>query len=87
MPRFTLVCRERFYVETTYKDVEAATEEEAIEQVKAASQRHGKACGLLVNDGAAAAQRLEQGWSFVGIGSDMTLLANAVAAEFGRART
>jgi 4-hydroxy-2-oxoheptanedioate aldolase len=60
---------------------------EAIEQVKAASQRHGKACGLLVNDGAAAAQRLEQGWSFVGIGSDMTLLANAVAAEFGRART
>ncbi len=60
---------------------------EAIEQVKEASRRHGKACGLLVNDGATAAQRLEQGWSFVGIGSDMTLLANAVAAEFGRART
>ena len=59
---------------------------EAIEAVKAAGQRHGKACGLLVNDGATAAQRLEQGWSFVGIGSDMTLLANAVVAEFGRAR-
>ena len=40
-----------------------------------------------MNDGAAAAQRLEQGWSFVGIGSDMTLLAAAVTAEFGRART
>jgi 2-dehydro-3-deoxyglucarate aldolase/4-hydroxy-2-oxoheptanedioate aldolase len=68
-------------------DISAPAFVEAIEQVKAASQRHGKACGLLVNDGAAAAQRLEQGWSFVGIGSDMTLLANAVAAEFGRART
>src|SRR6201996_9365794 len=59
---------------------------EAIEAVKAAGQRHGKACGLLVNDGATAAQRLEQGWSVVGIGSYMTLLANAVLAEFGRDR-
>ena len=57
------------------------------QRVKAASRRYGKACGLLVTDGAAAAQRLEQGWSFVGIGSDMTLLAAAVTAEFGRART
>jgi 2-dehydro-3-deoxyglucarate aldolase/4-hydroxy-2-oxoheptanedioate aldolase len=40
-----------------------------------------------VADGAAAATRLEQGWSFVGIGSDSTLLAAAVTAEFGRART
>jgi 2-keto-3-deoxy-L-rhamnonate aldolase RhmA len=38
-------------------------------------------------DGAAAARRLEQGWSFVAIGSDSTLLAAAVSAEFGRART
>jgi 4-hydroxy-2-oxoheptanedioate aldolase len=59
---------------------------EAIEHVKAASQRHGKACGLLVTDGTAAARRLEQGWSFVAIGSDATLLAAAVSAEFGRAR-
>ena len=59
----------------------------AIDRVKAASQRYGKACGLLVNDGAAAARRLEQGWSFVAIGSDMTLLAAAVTAEFGSART
>ena len=60
---------------------------EAIDRVKAASQRYGKACGLLVTDGAAAARRLEQGWSFVAIGSDMTLLAAAVSAESGRART
>ena len=44
-------------------------------------------CGLLVTDGAAAARGLEQGWSFVAIGSDTTLLASAVSAEFGRART
>jgi 4-hydroxy-2-oxoheptanedioate aldolase len=35
----------------------------------------------------AAARRLEQGWSFVAIGSDSTLLAAAVTAEFGHART
>ena len=45
------------------------------------------ACGLLVHDGAAAARRLDQGWSFVGIGSDTTLLATVVSAELGRART
>jgi 2-dehydro-3-deoxyglucarate aldolase/4-hydroxy-2-oxoheptanedioate aldolase len=58
----------------------------AIEHVLAAGRRHGKACGLLVTDGTAAARRLEQGWSFVAIGSDSTLLAAAVTAEFGRAR-
>jgi 2-dehydro-3-deoxyglucarate aldolase/4-hydroxy-2-oxoheptanedioate aldolase len=68
-------------------DITAPQFTDAIEQVKAASRRHGKACGLLVNDGAAAARRLEQGWSFVAIGSDSTLLAAAVSAEFGRART
>jgi 2-keto-3-deoxy-L-rhamnonate aldolase RhmA len=68
-------------------DLAAPRFTEAIEQVKAASQRHGKACGLLVTDGAAAARRIEQGWSFVAIGSDTTLLATAVTAEFGRART
>jgi 2-dehydro-3-deoxyglucarate aldolase/4-hydroxy-2-oxoheptanedioate aldolase len=68
-------------------DITAPQFTDAIEHVKAASRRHGKGCGLLVNDGAAAARRLEQGWSFVAIGSDSTLLAAAVSAEFGRART
>ena len=68
-------------------DLAAPAFTEAIAHVLAAGRRHGKACGLLVADGAAAAPRLEQGWSFVGIGSDSTLLAAAVTAEFGRART
>ena len=68
-------------------DLAAPAFTEAIAHVLAAGRRQGKACGLLVADGAAAAMRLEQGWSFVGIGSDSTLLAAAVIAEFGRART
>jgi len=68
-------------------DLTAPAFTEAIEHVLAAGRRHGKACGLLVTDGAAAARRLEHGWTFVGIGSDSTLLAGAVTTEFGRART
>ena len=59
---------------------------EAIEQVRLAAQKYGKACGLLVNDGAAAARRIEQGWTFVAIGSDSTLLATAAAAHLAQAR-
>ena len=59
---------------------------EALQTVLAAGNRHGKACGLLVNDGAAAAQRLEQGWTFVAIGSDSTLLAAASRAALDQAR-
>jgi 4-hydroxy-2-oxoheptanedioate aldolase len=59
---------------------------EALDTVLAAARRHGKAGGLLVNDGAAAAQRLEQGWAFVAIGSDSTLLAAASRAALDRAR-
>jgi 4-hydroxy-2-oxoheptanedioate aldolase len=58
----------------------------AVERVQAAAARHRKACGLLVGDGAAAAARHAEGWTFVAIGSDATLLAAAVAAELGRAR-
>ncbi len=60
---------------------------EALETVLAAGKRHGKACGLLVNDGAAAATRLEQGWTFVAIGSDSTLLAAASRAALTTARS
>jgi 4-hydroxy-2-oxoheptanedioate aldolase len=58
----------------------------ALRRVRAAAERHGKSCGLLVGDGAAAAARHAEGWRFVAIGSDATLLAAAVAAELGRAR-
>jgi 2-dehydro-3-deoxyglucarate aldolase/4-hydroxy-2-oxoheptanedioate aldolase len=68
-------------------DIAAPAFVEALATVLAAGKRHGKACGLLVNDGAAAAQRLEQGWTFVAIGSDSTLLAVAARAALTTARS
>ena len=60
---------------------------QALDAVLAAARRHGKACGMLVADGAAAADRLAEGWSFLAIGSDSTLLAATIRSELGRART
>jgi len=57
----------------------------ALERVLAAAGRNGKAAGLLVPDGAAAASMAEAGWRFLGIGSDTTLLAAAVSAELAKA--
>ena len=68
-------------------DVTAPAFVEALDTVLAAGKRHGKACGLLVTDGAAAAKRLEQGWTFVAIGSDSTLLAAASRAALAAARS
>ena len=68
-------------------DITAPAYTQALDSVLAAAQRHGKAAGMLVGDGAAAADRLAQGWSFLAIGSDSTLLATAVVSELGRART
>jgi 2-dehydro-3-deoxyglucarate aldolase/4-hydroxy-2-oxoheptanedioate aldolase len=58
----------------------------ALDSVREAAQRHGKACGLLVPSGAAAAARRAEGWTFIAIGSDSTLLATAAMAELARAR-
>jgi 2-dehydro-3-deoxyglucarate aldolase/4-hydroxy-2-oxoheptanedioate aldolase len=58
----------------------------ALDKVRTAARDHGKACGLLVNDGAAAAARLAEGWTFVAIGSDTTLLASAATSSLDRAR-
>src|SRR5689334_20918377 len=68
-------------------DITAPTYIEALDAVLAAARRYGKACGMLVADGAAAATRLAQGWSFLAIGSDSTLLAATIRTELGRART
>jgi 2-dehydro-3-deoxyglucarate aldolase/4-hydroxy-2-oxoheptanedioate aldolase len=68
-------------------DLTAPAYAQALDTVLAAARHHGKAAGMLVGDGAAAADRLRQGWSFLAIGSDSTLLAAAVVAEVGRART
>lgn len=67
-------------------DTSAPAFVEALDTVLAAGQRHGKACGLLVMDGAGARLRLQQGWSFVAIGSDSTLLAAASRAALAQAR-
>jgi 2-dehydro-3-deoxyglucarate aldolase/4-hydroxy-2-oxoheptanedioate aldolase len=67
-------------------DLQAPAFLAATGRVRAAAGRHGKACGLLVGDGATAAARQADGWTFVAVGSDTTLLAAAVAGELGRAR-
>jgi 4-hydroxy-2-oxoheptanedioate aldolase len=67
-------------------DVRAPTYLSALDQVRGAAQRFGKGCGLLVPDGAAAAERRAQGWTFVAVGSDSTLLAAAVTVALARAR-
>jgi 2-dehydro-3-deoxyglucarate aldolase/4-hydroxy-2-oxoheptanedioate aldolase len=37
---------------------------DALAQVRDAAHKHGKSCGLLVSDGAAAAAKFAEGWSF-----------------------
>jgi 2-dehydro-3-deoxyglucarate aldolase/4-hydroxy-2-oxoheptanedioate aldolase len=68
-------------------DITAPAFVAAVDKVRSAARASGKACGLLVNDGAAAAARIADGWSFVAIGSDSTLLAAAMAAHLARARS
>ena len=68
-------------------DLTAAALLESLATVRAAAGRHGKACGLLVGDGAAARRHAEEGWCFMGVGSDSTLLADALGAELAAART
>lgn len=67
-------------------DFAAPVYREALERVRKAAADHGKACGLLVPDGAAAAAKRAEGWTFIGIGSDSTLLATALSAALGEAR-
>jgi len=68
-------------------DVTAPAYLEALETVRAPAARHGKACGLLAGDGAVARRLRGQGWRFVGIGSDSTLLAAALGTALAAART
>jgi 4-hydroxy-2-oxoheptanedioate aldolase len=58
---------------------------DALERVLAAAKGNGKAAGLLVPDGAAAARMAAPGWQFLAIGSDTTLLAGALVTELRRA--
>ena len=59
---------------------------DALEKVRLAAAKHDKACGLLVPDGAAAAAKIAEGWTFVTIGSDSALLVSAATAQIAKAR-
>ena len=59
---------------------------DALQQVRLAARKHGKACGLLVPDGAAAAAKIAEGWTFITVGSDSSLLATAATTNLARAR-
>ncbi|MEB8336941.1 HpcH/HpaI aldolase family protein [Streptomyces endophyticus] len=67
-------------------DLTAPVYREALERVRKAAASHGKACGLLVSDGAAAAAQRAEGWTFLAIGSDSTLLAAALSKALTEAR-
>jgi 2-dehydro-3-deoxyglucarate aldolase/4-hydroxy-2-oxoheptanedioate aldolase len=60
---------------------------EALETVLAAAERHGKAAGILALDGTAAATYVAEGFRFVAVGSDSTILAAALRESFGVAHT
>jgi 4-hydroxy-2-oxoheptanedioate aldolase len=68
-------------------DIQAPSYLEALDRVRSAAQQFDKGCGLLVPHGAAAAEKRSQGWTFVAVGSDSTLLANALTAEIASARS
>ena len=52
--------------------------QEALEKVVAAAKANGKQAGILAADTAAARRYIEQGFQFIAIGSDSTLLAKAI---------
>ena len=68
-------------------DVTADAFVRALDTVQKAAARHGKACGLLVGDGESAARRRAEGWTFVAIGSDSALLAQAISHHSRQARS
>ena len=67
-------------------DLTAPAYRAALDRVRTAAQRHGKACGLLVADGGAAAARRADGWTFIAVGSDSVLLAAALTTQLQLAR-
>lgn len=67
-------------------DTSAPVYVEALARVRAAATAHGKAAGLLVSDGAAAARYAADGWRFIAIGSDTTILAQALEQHLAGAR-
>jgi 2-keto-3-deoxy-L-rhamnonate aldolase RhmA len=64
--------------------LDAPTFRSAAARVVAAARDAGIAAGILARDPADAAACLEDGFTFVGVGSDATLLASAAKAAVNR---
>jgi 4-hydroxy-2-oxoheptanedioate aldolase len=54
---------------------------EALEQIKAAARRHGKALGIFCSDGAAARARVAEGFQMVNVLTDAAALRSAARRE------
>jgi 4-hydroxy-2-oxoheptanedioate aldolase len=67
-------------------DIKAPSYLAALNRVRDAARRFEKSCGVLVPTGTAAAELRAQGWNFVVVGSDSSLLATAVSNELAQAR-
>jgi 2-dehydro-3-deoxyglucarate aldolase/4-hydroxy-2-oxoheptanedioate aldolase len=52
--------------------------QDALSRVVNAAKSHGKVAGILAVDAAGARRYIEQGFKFIAIGSDSTLLAKAI---------
>lgn len=62
------------------------TYQDALRRVVAACRAHGKAAGILLYDPAAIAPHLELGYTFVGIGADVSFVNDGVKAALAAAR-
>lgn len=69
------------------RDFTAPVFQDALGTVVAAARRHGKTAGMLGSDGVAAAGLREQGFRFLVVGSDSTLLVSALTTALDHART
>jgi 2-keto-3-deoxy-L-rhamnonate aldolase RhmA len=59
----------------------------ALDRVIAACRRHGKAAGILLKDGASVAASRERGFTFLGVGSDVSFVIGGARRELDAARS
>jgi 4-hydroxy-2-oxoheptanedioate aldolase len=57
---------------------------EAIEQIRVTAQKHGVAAGIHVADHEAARRRIEEGFRFIGLASDLRFMLAAARDELAR---
>lgn len=67
-------------------DFNAPAFRDALDTVVAAARKHGKSPGILSADAAIAATRAQQGFTFLPVGSDSTLLADTATAVISTLR-